>query len=70
MRTNARLFWPFFTVAAVILSVLVFIGCSSNRGPYFQRSNDRKVHVMRDRIYNPADTRHERRSFGGEADVR
>ena len=51
------------SLLAVVVLVSV-VGCASNGGPYFQRSADRKVHVQRDRIYNPADLRHERHDTG------
>ena len=51
---------------AVVLLVSV-VGCSSNGGPYFQRSADRSVHSQKNRIYNPADVRHERHATGIES---
>lgn len=54
-------------VASLILFLgFTLLGCSSNRSAYFGQS-DRSVHVMEDRIYNPADFRHERHNSGIES---
>lgn len=51
------------SLIAVVMLVSV-VGCASGSGSFFQRSADRSVHGQRDRIYNPADVRHERHNIG------
>jgi len=50
--------------ALVVATLLLVSGCASHGGRYFQQSEDRKVHVMKNRIYNPGDYRHERHDSG------
>ena len=55
-------------IVAIVVCLLSLAGCAVGNGTYFQRAEDRQTHIMKDRLYNPADFRHERHDPGQVGD--